>query len=203
MLSAMYSRWLAVTALAYAVVHHLGLLPEGLGDGPDQTRWADWIDLLVPWAVLVPGALTLREAPATQRAWLWFGAGSVLYLTGHGIHLAANSIYSADPSETAHLWDELVGHAIWYAGAALILVALADTMLGRPRPRPVGYVLAIAVGLTWASNMLGAEDLIGLGLVACGVACGLGWRHRTELGVVYLVGFAPALVFLFVGWFVV
>ncbi|MFC5493333.1 hypothetical protein [Nocardioides caricicola] len=194
----MYSRWLAVTALSYAVVHHLGLLPEGLGDGPDQTRWADWIDLLVPWAVLVPAAFTMRDAPATQRAWLWFGAGSVLYLTGHGIHLAANSIYNAHPSDTAHLWDEVVGHAIWYAGAALILAALALTMLGRPRPAPVGYLLAIAAGLTWATNMLGGGPIV-LGLVVAVAACAFGWMRRAELGVVLLVGFAPAVPVVLLG----
>ncbi|GAA4367758.1 hypothetical protein GCM10023146_12600 [Nocardioides caricicola] len=198
MLAAMYSRWLAVTALSYAVVHHLGLLPEGLGDGPDQTRWADWIDLLVPWAVLVPAAFTMRDAPATQRAWLWFGAGSVLYLTGHGIHLAANSIYNAHPSDTAHLWDEVVGHAIWYAGAALILAALALTMLGRPRPAPVGYLLAIAAGLTWATNMLGGGPIV-LGLVVAVAACAFGWMRRAELGVVLLVGFAPAVPVVLLG----
>lgn len=198
MLAAMYSRWLAVTALSYAVVHHLGLLPEGLGDGPDQTRWADWIDLLVPWAVLVPAAFTMRDAPATQRAWLWFGAGSVLYLTGHGIHLAANSIYNAHPSDTAHLWDEVVGHAIWYTGAALILAALALTMLGRPRPGPVGYLLAIAAGLTWATNMLGGGPIV-LGLVVAVAACAFGWVRRAELGIVLLVGFAPAVPVVLLG----
>jgi DMSO/TMAO reductase YedYZ heme-binding membrane subunit len=30
-----YRRWLAVTAVAYAVLHHLGLLPSGLGPAPD------------------------------------------------------------------------------------------------------------------------------------------------------------------------
>lgn len=195
MLSAMYSRWLATTALSYAVVHHLGLLPEGLGEGPDQTRWADWLDLLVPWAVLVPAAFTLRDAPATQRTWMSFGAGSVLYLTGHGIHLAANSIYNAHPSDTAHLWDEVAGHAIWYAGVALILVALAWTMEGRPRPGAVGYALALAVGITWATNMLGGGPVV-LGFAVAVAACLWGWLRRAELGVVLLVGFVPALAVL-------
>ena len=28
-------------------------------------------------------------------------------------------------------------------------------MAGRPRPHPVGYLLAAAVGLTWATNAVG------------------------------------------------
>lgn len=201
MLSAMYSRWLALTALAYAVVHHLGVLPDGLGVATDETQWADWLDLLVPWVVLVPAALTLRAAPATERTWMWFGAGSVLYLTGHGIHLAANSISNAHPSDTAHLWDEVVGHGVWYAGVALVMAALAWTMVGRPRPDWLGYVLAVGVGLTWATNALGADGLWGPACVVAAVACGFGWRHRDGLGVVYLVGFAPSLAWLIIGVF--
>lgn len=43
----MHSRALAVTAVAYAVLHHLGLLPDGLGAAPEGTRWTDWLDLAV------------------------------------------------------------------------------------------------------------------------------------------------------------
>jgi hypothetical protein len=201
MLAAMYSRWLAVTAFAYAVCHHLGLLPDGLGTGPDDTRWADWLDLSVPWLVLVPAALTMRAAEAAPRTWAVFGAGAIAYVSGHGIHLAANSIGNADPGDTAHLWDEPVGHAIWYAGAALVVGALALTMVGRPRPRPVGYLLAVAVGLTWATNTLGGGPLV-LGLLVAVGACAFGWVRRAELGVVLVVGFAPALVVLGVSAFV-
>ena len=37
-----YSWALAATGLSYAVLHHLGLLPDGLGAGPEGTRcsWA-------------------------------------------------------------------------------------------------------------------------------------------------------------------
>lgn len=194
-----YSRWLALTALAYAVLHHLGLLPDGLGAGPDDTRVADWLDLAVPWLVLLPAALTLRAAGADERTWWVFGAGAVAYVSGHGIHLAANSVGNAHPGETAHLWDEVVGHAVWYAGAAVVLVALARTMIGRDRPGVVGYLLAIAVGLTWASNAIGGgPDTLAL-LVAV-AACAYGWRRRRELPVVLLVGFAPVIPVLLVAW---
>lgn len=187
-----YGRRLALTALAYAVVHHLGLLPDGLGQGPDGTRWADWIDLLVPWLVLVPAAATVSAARPDPRTWILLGAGAIAYASGHGIHLAANSVGNAVPGDTAHLWDEVVGHALWYAGVALVLVALARTMVGRARPHPVGYVLALAVGLTWATNALGGGTT-GFSLLAALAAVAWGWTKRRELGVVLLVGFVPAV----------
>jgi len=182
---------LALTALSYAVLHHLGLLPDGLGAGPDDTRWTDWLDLLVPWLVLVPAGLTLRAGEAAERTWWIFGFGALAYTSGHGIHLAGNSVGNAHPSDTAHLWDEMVGHALWYAGVALVVLALARTMVGRPRPGAVGYILAVAVGLTWASNAVGGNTQV-LAVVVALVACAFGWRHRGELPVVLLVGFAPA-----------
>lgn len=187
-----YGRWLAASALAYAVLHHLGLLPSGLGSAPDHTQWADWLDLLVPWLVLVPAALTLRAGEAAPRTWVLFGAGVVTYASGHGIHLAANSVGNADPGPTAHLWDEVVGHHLWYLGVALVAAALADTMAGRPRPGPVGYLLALAVGLTWASNAVGGGTVV-MSLALAAIASSYGWVRRRELGVVLLVAGLPAV----------
>ncbi len=195
MLARMYSRSLAVTALAYAVLHHLGLLPSGLGTGPAGTRWADWLDLAVPWLVLTPAATTMWYARASPLAWVLFGAGVMAYTSGHGIHLAANSIGNEDPGATAHLWDEVVGHYLWFIGVMLVLATLALTMGGRPRPHPAGYVLAVAVGLTWASNAVGGGTLV-LGFVVALAATYFGWVRRSELGVVLLVAYLPAVVIL-------
>lgn len=191
----MYSRALAVTALSYAVLHHLGLLPAGLGAGPEGTSWTDWLDLLVPWFVLGPAAVTMWAARPSVRTWLVFGAGVVAYTSGHGIHLAANSVGNVDPGATAHLWDEVVGHLVWFTGVAIVLSALATTMIGRARPHPVGHVLAVAVGLTWASNAVGGGTVVLSLLVALG-AVWFGWAQRRDLGVVLLVGFLPAVVVL-------
>ncbi len=78
------------------------------------------------------------SAQASARAWTVFGAGEVAYVSGHGIHLAANSIGNAEPGETAHLRDEVVGHHEKFAGVALVLAALAMTTSGRPRPHLIG-----------------------------------------------------------------
>lgn len=195
MLNPVYSRWLAATALAYAVLHHLGLLPSGLGDGPDGTRWADWLDLAVPWLVITPAAMTMWAARPTTRWWAIFGAGVVAYTSGHGIHLAANSIGNRDPGQTAHLWDEAVGHHVWFAGVALLLAGLASTMRDRPHPHPAGYLLALAVGSTWASNAVGGDTVI-FSLAVALAATAYGWLHRRELGILLLVGYLPAAVFL-------
>ena len=195
MLARVYRRSLALTALAYAACHHLGLLPAGLGSTIDDTRWTDWLDLLVPWLVLVPAALTVSADRPSPRTWALFGAGAVAYASGHGIHLAANSVGNAAPSVTAHLWDERVGHLVWYSGVALVIAALTATMRGRGRPGVVGWVLALAVGLTWASNAVGGGTEW-FSLAVALAACWVGWRHRRDLRVVLLVGFAPAAVVL-------
>lgn len=190
-----YPASLAVTAVSYAVLHHLGLVPSGFGDGPDGTRWADWVDLAVPWLVLAPAAMTMRAADATTPEWVLFGAGAVAYSSGHGIHLAANSVGNNQPGQTAHLWDEVVGHYVWFAGVALVLLALALTMTRRPRPHPIGYLLAVAVGLTWASNAIGGGTLL-LNLLVASAACAYGWRERRNLAGTLLVGYLPAVAIL-------
>jgi hypothetical protein len=53
---------LVVTAVAYSLAHHLGSLPDGLGDAGRGTRVADWLDLLVPFVVLLPASGTSRSA---------------------------------------------------------------------------------------------------------------------------------------------
>ena len=83
---------LIVTAVAYSVAHHLGSVPDGLGQAGIGTRWADWLDLLVPFVVLLPALGTLLQAGASRATYVWFAVGSWLYCTGHGIHLSANSI---------------------------------------------------------------------------------------------------------------
>jgi hypothetical protein len=188
---------LAATAAAYALCHHVGSLPDGLGAAGD-TRRADWIDLLAPYLVLLPAAAALAAAGAGSRRWAAFAVGALLYAQGHGIHLAANSVGNVEPSPVVHLWDEVVGHAVWYAGVAVVCAVLATAMRDRPLPDRRGWLvaasaLAVAVGLTWATNAAGG----GLVVPALAVAAGLtwyGWRHRGSLAALLAVGFGPAVL---------
>jgi hypothetical protein len=182
---------LAVTAAAYSVCHHLGSLPHGIDDAGRGTRVADWLDLLVPFLVLVPALGALLSARVPRSRYVWFAVGSWLYATGHGIHLAANSVGNVAPGETAHLWDEVVGHWVWYSGVAVVAAALATTLPGRPVPRrPMAWLLAAAVGATWGTNATGGS-FTWPGLVLAVLAVGWGVRHRTDGGV--LLGAAGAV----------
>jgi hypothetical protein len=183
MLLRVYRRWLVVTAAAYAVFHHLGQIHGGLGPGPSDTQWIDWIDLLEPFLVLGPAAAALKEARADARTWLVFGIGAVTYATGHGVHLAANSVGNAAPGPTEHLWDEVVGHYVWYAGVAIVVVSLAMTMAGQPRPSAFGCGVAALAGLTWATNAVGGGTVVS-SLVVALAAVVYGWRRREDLTVV-------------------
>lgn len=182
---------LAATAAAYGCLHHLGSLGSGLGAvGP--TRWTDWLDLVTPYAVLVPAAVALVAAGARAGVLLVFLVGAVAYTDGHGIHLAANSVGNVAPGDAAHLWDEVVGHYLWQAGWFVVLTALTACFARRPPARgPVPHLLALLVGVTIGTNALegGTVPLALAAAVAFGVA---GWRTRGGLGRLLLVAFLPA-----------
>jgi hypothetical protein len=184
-------------ALAYNAGHHLGLLPGGLGDAGGATRWADWLELLVPYAVLGAALGTLATTDATRREWAVALAAAGAYAQGGGVHLAANSIGNAQGAAApVHLWDEVVGHAVQYAGVAVLLAVLTRVCARTDlRLTPVGVVLALLTGGTWATNALGADGLAPAGLVGALALAAHGGRLRgTGAGRLLLVGFGASTV---------
>lgn len=155
--------WVAASATAYGVFHHVGVLLKGFGD-VGVTGVADWVDLLTPYLVLLPAAMALWRNGSGPRWWAVFAIGAVTYVEGHGIHLAANSIANAAPGPAAHLWDEVVGHYVWYAGAALVAACLIRVLADNPlRVTTYAYALAVLVGTTHATNALeGGTAVFGL-----------------------------------------
>jgi hypothetical protein len=170
-------RRLMLFALAVAVGHHVGEAFKGLGRvGDTGTRWADWIDLLVPYLVIGAAAAALLRTRADRIAWAGFLLGAVAYTQGHGIHLAGNSVNNDVGGDVAHLWDEQVGHWIWYVGLSVLVAALVHA-LPMLRMSTWAVVAAVLAGFTWFDNTVeGAVPYLGIAVsIALG---GYAWRRR-------------------------
>lgn len=114
---------------------------------------ADWIDLATPFAVVGASALLLwRRMPALVL--FVTAVGVLLYVNGHGIHLAANSIdyerLSGDARDVTYFWDEEWSHIHWHLGwfALILAFCLAERALPvRVEPR-LGAVSALLLAAT-------------------------------------------------------
>ena len=195
-----FGPWLVLLAIGYPVTHHIGTLFAGLGDvGSTDTRWADWIDLITPYVVTGAAAGALRAARASRLTWMVFWFAAVLYTQGQGIHLAANSVGNAVPGQPAYLWDEHVGHYLWYIGFALIVATLAATVSERRYRGGVGaHLLALMVGFTNFTNCVEGQTPI-LGIATAVLFVGWGFVTRDGLGRVLLTGYGFSLL-LFAGF---
>jgi hypothetical protein len=185
------------------VGHHTGFLLEPLGSvggiADGETRWADWIDLALPYLVVGCAGAALAAAVTPRRVWLLFGFAAVLYTQGHGIHLAANSVANVAPGEPAHLWDEVVGHYLWYGGLAGLVAALGLALGNLPRPSwPFGLPLALLFGFTIFTNSIEGGAAL-LGLVTSGAFLAWGISRRERLLGVLVPAYGLALVGL-AGW---
>ena len=92
-----------------------------------------------------------------------------------------NSIADVEPGDAAHLWDEIVGHYLWYAGLAGVVAALA---LGeRPLPRtPWPYLLAAAFGsMAFRNAVEGGTAVMGIVTTAFFVAWGVVRARRAAV----------------------
>jgi hypothetical protein len=144
-------------------------------------------------------AHAVRRHRHARRAWLLAALGSVGYAEGHGIHLAANSVGNArGNAQPVHLWDEVVGHYLWYAGLFLLVAALAQALAARPRPGNAAWPLAALFGLTAATNAIeGGTPMFSLAASLGFVA--YGWRHRRAAGLLLVAVYATTALLL-AGW---
>ena len=191
-------RRLALFAVAVILGHHLGTLLGWLG-GRGDTRWADWVDLALPYFVVGCAAATLAAVPGGRREWLLLVAAGLVCTQGHGIHLAANSIANVEPSGIAHLWDETVGHWLWYGGLAGLVATLAYALDAVPSPRNAwGLALALAYGFTVFTNSV-EGGTAALGLLSGAVFVAWGLRRAGRAPELLVPAYAVTLACL-VGW---
>ena len=196
---AMARRWLAVFAIAVLVGHHVGVLFKPLDIIGSHVEWADLIDMLVPYVVVGSALVCLAKAGADRRTWVIAAVGALVYTQGHGIHLSANSIGNAkDNAEPVHLWDEVVGHYVWYAGTYLLVVALSRALLSRRLDSVWTWPLAIAFGFTMATNAVEGGTAV-FSLVVAILLGVWGSRHLKGSGATLLAAFGITAVLL-LGW---
>lgn len=173
-------RWLGWFALAVIVGMQAGTVFRPLGS-LGETRLADWIDLLTPFAVIGTAALVIGP-DRPPRVWSIFLVGAVAFALGHGLHLAANSVSNVTDRRVAeadivHLWDEVVSHYVWYAGLYLVIVAIGFALRESPVPlSSADYMLATVVTITLVNTYIeGAVPWMGLAFFASGIAAARSW----------------------------
>jgi hypothetical protein len=196
--------WLAWFALAVIVGMQAGTIFKPLGT-LGETRVADWVDLLTPYAVLGTAAMVLLRAGADRTAWTVYWIGAISFTLGHGLHLAANSVSNVADERVAkadivHLWDEVVSHWIWYVGLFLVIVAMALALRDVAfRVGVVDLVVAALVTVTLVNNYIeGGTPWLGLVLLGVLLVAGLRWRPAPVANLLLLVGGLGLL--LLVGW---
>lgn len=162
------SNRLPVALLAYAVALAIFLLvPPGLGQtvGPPVafTR-QEAADLFTPLVVLLLAWLVLDSSGSLgRRSVVMFLAIAVVWVEGHGIHLAANAVgdavprgaareayYATVPGDLDHWLDEVLSHWLWHvAYVALAVLMLWHGRDGTPVHRRAAWVTAALAGFVY------------------------------------------------------
>jgi hypothetical protein len=177
-------------AASVFVFHHL---PTAAGDA------GDWIDLATPFAVVGAAAILLLALRAHMTALAVALLAALLYVDGHGIHLAANSIaaesLTGEAEDTAHFWDERFGHLEWHLGWLGLIGAfcLADRARPLPLEARVRGTFALLLGFTlFTSTVEGGTWWLELG--AAGFFAAWGALDRRPLLVTTAAAFAAGAV---------
>ncbi|MFG1858125.1 hypothetical protein ACGFJT_40255 [Actinomadura geliboluensis] len=135
----------------------------------------------------------MEAGGAERRHWILYLVGAITYTEGHGIYLAANSIFNVAPSGIAHLWDEAASHYPWYGGLVLVFIVLAMVLAQRAAPgRPLDRLGPAQRGDLHHRVLEGNTAVAGI-FVAAGFAV-WGWITRDRLGRLMLIAFVFALL---------
>lgn len=139
-------RWFLAFAAAVFVFHQLPAFAGApVGDG---------IDLLTPLAVAGTSAGLIAAFHFPRAAAIVACIAALLYVHGHGIHLAANSIHNEDPvghaEEVTYFWDERFSHIEALIGWFGLVGAFCLAERAAPaRELSRGILIAAAIVLGW------------------------------------------------------
>ncbi|MCU0501267.1 MAG: hypothetical protein MUC51_05795 [Anaerolineae bacterium] len=160
------SRLILVFA-ALSLVLFLGpaLLSQQFGPNP-LLRNGDLFDLLTP-LVLIPLYWLLfqirRDLTPNQREMVAFLILAALWVMGHGMHLAANSISHlmdemkhSDAYMLTHFYDETLSHYLWHAGMVGLSALLLYRQWRNPFPGSAPTTrLNVTAGLIYGAMFFG------------------------------------------------
>lgn len=182
-------------------------------------KLGDVLDLLTP-LVLIPLYWLLYQVGQDKKPSLREGVAfmvlAALWVLGHGMHLAANSIghllgemADSDAHVLTYFYDETLGHILWHSG----VIGLSALLLIRQWQNPftgerasLGLVLlaGIIYGLTFFVIVVeGGTALLGIPFALIVIVVGLVWGRdklrEQPLLFFFLVSCVVALLF-FAGW---
>lgn len=188
------ARAVAAFVASVLVFHHLPALAGATA--------GDAVDLATPFAVVGSAALALARLPASRAAIALGLVAALLYVDGHGIHLAANSIHHeplvGDAETVAHFWDERFGHSEWHLGwfGLVGVLCLADRGARTRVGRGLGAGVALVLGFTlFTSTVEGGTWWLEL-VAAAGFAV---WAARDRRPLLTAFAAAFALAALLIG----
>jgi hypothetical protein len=174
------SLWLFYFALFYAVFHIFPVfLRFNLKNG---FRLGDLFDLFTPFvfiftvwklhSILLPSTRHERASKNRLPANSFLIFGSILFVEGHGMHLAANALgrmiepvvspvlYSLD-----YFFDEILGHFLWDGGIAMISIGLIlrclqkDTLTRSSVAFPLITLGGLLYGFTYFINAIEGQTV--------------------------------------------
>jgi hypothetical protein len=176
----------------------------------------DAVDLLTPLVLIPVYWLLFRLGPArhpTSREILIFMLLAVLWVEGHAMHLAANSIghhaeaYAGDAVEhLTYFYDEVLSHYLWHAGIIGLSLLLVYRQWRNPVEGPASSLVTetgagILHGLAFALMVLeGVTVPLGLPAALLVVAFGLvgGRRQFRQQPVLafFFIAYLTAVIFM-------
>jgi hypothetical protein len=139
----------AAAFLAFAAVFFVF---HQIGSVLAYDRLATAIDVVTPFAVTAATVAVLLALHAGRRPVLAAVAAGTLYVHGHGVHLAANSIHIEEGGgDVVYFWDERFGHIEATLGwFALVAAICAAERAGRGSP--LLPVAALLLGWTFFTS---------------------------------------------------
>ena len=177
------SKWLILYGMVFMSFHLIPALFPRYVQKP--ITYGDMLDFITPFAV-IPVAFILHskirrmgsgpnypvEVP-NHMSLIMLGAGIILYIDGHGLHLSANCLarlfdrfQNPEFFNVAYLFDEIISHYVWDAGVFLISIALIFASYRIPRlsqsPQNLCLICAGAAfyGFTFAVNGIEGQTVI-------------------------------------------